>query len=195
MQIDAIKDIIPAYTTVTVVYDIQKAKQQPNLSAYESMRKQLETAFQKSTTNNIIKTNIEIPVCYDPFFGIDLPVMAQQKKLSVEQIIHMHASAIYNVYMLGFLPGFAYMGTVNYLIAKPRLPTPRIHVAAGSIGIAGNQTGIYPFDSPGGWNIIGRTPLPLFDATKENPCSLQPGNTVQFIPITKVAFEHYKTPA
>ena len=94
--------------------------------------------------------------------------------------------------MLGFLPGFAYMGSVDDRIATARLSSPRMQVAAGSVGIAGNQTGIYPLDSPGGWNIIGRTPLLMFDANKEEPCLLQPGNAVQFISITKDEFESIK---
>ena len=94
--------------------------------------------------------------------------------------------------MLGFLPGFAYMGSVDDRIAAPRLLSPRMQVAAGSVGIAGNQTGIYPLDSPGGWNIIGRTPLLMFDVNKEEPCLLQPGNTIQFISITKDEFEFIK---
>jgi len=135
---------------------------------------------------------IEIPVCYDKDFGIDLERVAQHTQISIHEIIQIHTSKTYHVYMLGFLPGFAYMGIVDERISTPRLITPRTNVAAGSVGITGSQTGIYPLDSPGGWNILGRTPIQLFNAGKEQPCLLQPGNTVKFISITKAAFDQLK---
>lgn len=192
MEMEGIKDIIPAYTTLTVVYNIAKIKEQTNLSAYEYMYKKLETVLKVSSIKPVINPCIEIPVCYDTAFGIDLTAIAEQKKISIDEIIQIHSSTQYHVYMLGFLPGFAYMGNVNDRIITPRLSTPRTRVAAGSVGIAGNQTGIYPLDSPGGWNIIGRTPIILFDANKEQPCLLQPGNTIKFVPITKDEFESIK---
>jgi inhibitor of KinA len=192
MQVDAVKDIIPAYTTVTVVYDIQKAKQQTDPGAYEYMHRKLEEVLKDVTIKTVPPQFIEIPVCYDLSFGIDLTAMALQKNISTEEIIAIHTSKVYDVYMLGFLPGFAYMGTVDDRIATARLLTPRTNVSAGSVGIAGNQTGIYPLDSPGGWNIIGRTPVKLFDATKEEPCLLQPCNSINFVSVTKDEFETIK---
>lgn len=192
MEMEGVKDIIPAYTTLMVVYDIQKIKQRTNLSAYEYMYKKLQAVLKVSCINPVTNPCMEIPVCYDTFFGIDLNAIAEQKKISIEEIIQIHSSTQYHVYMLGFLPGFAYMGNVADRIVTPRLSTPRIQVAAGSVGIAGNQTGIYPLDSPGGWNIIGRTPIILFDTTKEQPCLLQPGNKIKFVSITKDEFESIK---
>jgi len=192
LDIHGVKDIIPAYTTLTVVYDIQKIKQQTELTAYRFMYAKTVAALNTLTTQTIAQQCIKIPVCYDVSFGIDLPLIAQQKQISINEIIQIHTFIQYQVYMLGFLPGFAYMGIVDKRIAAPRLPQPRTTVAAGSVGIAGNQTGIYPLASPGGWKIIGRTPLTMFDANKENPCLLQPGNTVQFVSITKDEFEKIK---
>jgi inhibitor of KinA len=192
MQMDAVKDIIPAYTTVTVVYDIQKAKQQPGFGAYENMHRKLEEVLQDVSVKPVQQQLIEIPVCYDLSFGIDLPAIALQKNISTEEIIAIHTLKVYDVYILGFLPGFAYMGTVDDRIATARLSTPRTNVAAGSVGIAGNQTGIYPLDSPGGWNIIGRTPVKLFDTTKEEPCLLQTGNSIKFVSVTKDEFKNIK---
>jgi inhibitor of KinA len=187
-----VKDIIPAYASLTVVYDIQKIKQQTNHTAYEFMCSKTEAVLKNLTAKPAAKHCIEIPVCYDISFGTDLPAIAQQKQISIEEIIQIHTSVQYHVYMIGFLPGFAYMGIVDERIAIPRLVQPRTNVAAGSVGIAGNQTGVYPLESPGGWNIIGRTPLTMFDANKESPCLLQPGNTIQFVSVTKEAFEKIK---
>ena len=131
----------------------------------------------------------KIPVCYDPVFAPDIMLIAEQKGLTPADVIEIHVSKIYRVYMIGFLPGFAYMGSVDSSIATPRLEKPRQLVMAGSVGIAGNQTGIYPLDSPGGWNIIGRTPIKLFDINSRDPCYFNPGDTVQFMPITRHAFE------
>ncbi|CAN5422668.1 5-oxoprolinase subunit PxpB [soil metagenome] len=191
-EINGVKDIIPAYTTFTIVYDIQIIKKQTQLSVYAYMHEKLECLLKATEVQPALYPCVEIPVCYDAVFGIDLPAMSAQKKMPVEEIIQIHASTQYLVYMLGFLPGFAYMGTVDDRIATARLSTPRTHVAAGSVGIAGNQTGIYPLDSPGGWNIIGRTPLLLFNTTKEQPCLLQPGNRIKFVPINKEEFEYIK---
>ena len=117
--------------------------------------------------------------------------MATQKNIPVEEIIQLHTATIYHVYMIGFLPGFAYMGKVNQKIASPRRSQPRTSVAAGSVGIAGEQTGIYPLTSPGGWNIIGRTPIKIFDAGKEDAALFQPGDEVSFYSITEDEFENY----
>jgi inhibitor of KinA len=192
MEIDGVKDIISAYTTLTVVYDIEKIKQQTEESAYSFISHKIEDALKETATAQINKTLVEIPVCYDKDFAPDLERISEIKQLSIDEIINIHTSETYYVYMLGFLPGFAYMGSIDEKIATPRLEKPRINIAAGSVGIAGHQTGIYPLDSPGGWNIIGRTPLALFDATREQPCLLAPGNMVKFVPISKATFEQLK---
>jgi inhibitor of KinA len=110
--------------------------------------------------------------------------MSTQKGITIEEIITLHTAQIYTVYMLGFLPGFPYMGKVDDRLATPRQKKPRLEIAAGSVGIAGAQTGIYPLSSPGGWNIIGQTPIRMFDPTAINPCYCNPGDQVRFIPIS-----------
>lgn len=123
---------------------------------------------------------LEIPTVYD---GPDLPTLAASKNLGVEDVIRLHANREYLVYMIGFTPGFAYLGEVDERIAAPRLATPRQRVSAGSIGIAGRQTGVYPIDSPGGWQLIGRTNLRFFDSLANPPCLLAPGDRVIFCPV------------
>jgi inhibitor of KinA len=132
-------------------------------------------------------------VCYAERFALDLEELVQQKHLSKQEIIQLHTSITYRVYMIGFLPGFAYMGEVDEKIAMPRRQQPRTAVPEGSVGIAGAQTGIYPFTSPGGWNIIGRTPLKLFDKDKEEPTFFKPGDEVTFYSITEDEFAHYQS--
>ena len=124
---------------------------------------------------------IEIPVSYGGASGPDLEAVAEFAECSEADVVQLHMQARYRVYMLGFLPGFAYMGTVDRRIAMPRLDTPRMRVNAGSVGIAGEQTGIYPCDTPGGWRIIGRTSAKLFDATRAQPSLLKAGDYVTFV--------------
>jgi inhibitor of KinA len=132
---------------------------------------------------------IEIPVCYDPEFGPDLEFVAEHNKLSVEQVVRLHSTAEYLVYLIGFVPGFPYLGGMPPQIAAPRLPSPRPVVAAGSVGIAGEQTGIYPLSTPGGWRLIGRTPVLLFDPEMRPPSLFVPGDRVLFRPISREEFE------
>lgn len=172
-----VKDLIPSYHTIVVVYDVLLI---PNnikyffdtlIQQYCSMSKIDEVAIKDSRI-------IEIPVCYDLSFGIDLENIAVTKKIEIEQIIETHSKTSYDVYAIGFLPGFTYMGVVDASIQMPRHNTPRKKVVAGSVGIAGMQTGIYPIDSPGGWQIIGRTPLKMFSRDKLSFCKV--GDEVQF---------------
>ena len=158
-----VKDIIPAYASVTVVYDVTAIRKEKP-SAYLFMKEKLEILLAGMDLDQPVShRKIEIPVCYDLSLGIDLQEMSQEKNMSIEEIIQMHTNKSYRVFMIGFLPGFAYMGSVDEKIITARRIQPRTNVAAGSVGIAGEQTGIYPLDSPGGWNIIGQTPLKLFD--------------------------------
>jgi inhibitor of KinA len=129
---------------------------------------------------------IEIPTVYGREFGPDIEFVAEQNGLSVEQVVAIHSSVTYTVYMLGFTPGFPYMGTLSEAIVTPRLATPRQSVPAGSVGIADSQTGIYPIASPGGWRLIGRTPLVLFDPERSPPTVLRPGDRVRFVPIPTI---------
>ncbi len=184
-------DIIPAYTTVSIVYDVVKIRKDHG-SAFkwitQAVTKILAQPYpaEKSTSRKIT-----IPVCYDEAYSPDRKTILSQTKLGWDEVVSIHSSKTYQVFMIGFLPGFAYMGMADKRIAFPRLVKPRTLVPAGSIGIAGEQTGIYPLDSPGGWNIIGRTPVSVFDIENENPALLHPHDTVSFIPISKKEFDSF----
>ena len=128
---------------------------------------------------------VEVPVVYAGEFGPDIELVAEHNGLSVKEVVRIHSAATYLVYMLGFSPGFAYLGGMPEAIATPRLETPRTLVPAGSVGIAGEQTGIYPIATPGGWRLIGRTPLKLFGPERDSPTLLKAGDTVRFVPISE----------
>lgn len=131
---------------------------------------------------------VTIPVCYDVEFGIDLKDVADHAGVSIEEVIRLHSSATYVVHFLGFSPGFGYLGSLPEALHVPRLATPRKRVAAGMVAIGGSQTGIYPVDSPGGWRLIGRTPLKMFDPHRDDPTLVHPGEHVRFQPIDRATF-------
>ena len=180
-------EAIPAYSSLSIIYDpvfIRKSFSKTR-TAFDRIKEESEKFLQIHV--ELVEEQagfIKIPVCYDDEFGVDLIHIAKEKKLNKEEIIQLHTERKYRVYMLGFLPGFPYMGEVNEKIAMSRKPQPTM-VATGSIGIAGKQTGIYPLVSPGGWNIIGITPLKLFDQSKDEPTLLKTGDVVEFYPISK----------
>lgn len=130
-----------------------------------------------------------IPVCYDDKFGVDLELISNKKSLSKGEIIKRHSEAIYTVYFIGFLPGFLYLGGLDKALEIPRKKTPILHIKKGAIAIGGNQTGVYPNASPGGWNIIGNSPINFFDVTKTKPCFAKAGDQIQFYPVSLK--EHY----
>jgi inhibitor of KinA len=132
---------------------------------------------------------VDIPVCYDAEFGLDLLDVASHTRMSPEEVVRIHSSETYVVYFLGFSPGFGYFGGLPPCLHTPRLATPRTLVAAGAVGIAGSQTGIYPISSPGGWRLIGRTPLRMFDPDASPPTRLQPGARVKFSSIDRQTYE------
>jgi inhibitor of KinA len=132
---------------------------------------------------------VEIPVCYDAEFGPDLADVAAHTKLPAEEVVRLHAGAIYRVCFLGFTAGFPYLGGMPEVLHTPRLPTPRRAVAAGSVGIAGGQTGIYPTQTPGGWRLIGRTPLRMFDAHAKPATRVRAGDHVRFLAVDRAEFE------
>jgi KipI family sensor histidine kinase inhibitor len=132
---------------------------------------------------------IEIPVCYDDGWGLDLPSLSESLQMPEAEIVERHSSAEYRVQMIGFSPGFPYLAGLPEELHLPRRSTPRLRVPAGSVAIAGNQAGIYPNDSPGGWHIVGCTHVRLFDAAQNPPCFLQPGDGVKFVPVTRHEFE------
>lgn len=187
----SIIDLVPAFSSLTVYYDVASFHQ-PEKTAFESMADILEQLFSKSSNIPEEKINyFEIPVCYSKKFALDINYISEHNALSIEEIIHLHTSKTYKVFMLGFLPGFTYMGEVDYRIEIARKVTP-VKLFAGAVGIAGKQTGIYPVESPGGWQIIGRTPIKAFKKEDKNPVLFQPGDVVNFYSITEDEFENYQ---
>jgi inhibitor of KinA len=187
-------EAVPAYSSLTIYYDVLfiRKKSSGQRIAFEWVSEKIKEYLSRERIEiEDSGTLIRIPVCYEKEYGTDLDFIALLNRITIDEIIHLHTSTIYRVYMLGFLPGFAYMGMVDGKIAAPRkqFPAP---VEAGSIGIAGRQTGIYPLKSPGGWQIVGRTPLKLFDKEKEDPTLFRSGDTVHFYSITKDEFENIK---
>lgn len=182
-----VKDLVPAYASLTIVYD---PKEIINLCKADEdtlvcLERLLTSYIGKiETAANTERRRMRIPVCYHTSLAPDIEWLAETHHLTVNNIAELHHSVSYLVYMIGFLPGFPYMATVDERIATPRKPEPRSRVEAGSVGIAGNQTGIYPFASPGGWQIIGRTPLQMFNAENDIPSFVQPGDEVLFYPIS-----------
>lgn len=184
---------VPAYASIAVFYDVIQIKKHTTLTAYAFVKNYLQQLLlQNDPLQDTEPDSIKIPVCYDEEFGPDIKQLAHDRRLSVQEVIDLHTAVVYRVYMIGFMPGFPYMGSVDEKLITPRKDQPRLHVTAGSIGIAGSQTGIYPIDSPGGWQIIGRTPIQLFDANSLPPCLLSAGDTVQFVSIEKNEFKKYR---
>lgn len=178
-----ILDAVPAYTSVTVFY-------RPTVS-YRQMAEWALQLYNRGflTTNKISHSKIvEIPVCYGGKFGPDINYIASYHRLSVDQVIYIHTAPLYLVYMLGFMPGFPYLGGLDQQLATPRLSNPRSLVPHGSVGIAGGQTGLYPLDSPGGWQLIGRSPKKLFNVLIDPPAILQSGDYVRFVAINEDEF-------
>lgn len=194
LQLRYVRDLIPAYASLTIVYDTMYIfrNYDSNVTGWISAR--IHEVLRAPGNDAITaKRSIDIPVCYDPSLGLDILALAAQKQLSLEELVALHTGRTYIVYMLGFLPGFPYMGTVDPRLVAPRLSKPRQLVPAGSVGIAGEQTGVYPLDSPGGWNIIGQTPVRMFDAENGPASYCQPGDEVTFVPISLDEFSKMKT--
>ncbi|MGG6431965.1 5-oxoprolinase subunit PxpB [Anoxybacillus sp. D401a] len=195
-RVKEIIEIVPAYTTITVYYDpVQVAKNTNRKAGIEVLPFERICTVLKNILSSLGSVNIShgnevvIPVCYGGEFGPDLEEVARKNQLTPEEVIDIHARGHYFVYMIGFAPGFAYLGGMSEKIATPRKHSPRLRVPAGSVGIASVQTGIYPIDSPGGWQLIGRTPIQLFRPLHPQPSLLQVGDRVRFQPITR---EEYK---
>lgn len=175
-----IRDVAPGYCTVGVHFD----PLQTDLAALEHAI-QVEYSAIEAIDAIAGRSVIEIPVQYGGDGGPDLAAVAQFAGCTEQEVIARHSGVTYRVYMLGFVPGFSYMGRVDPNIAAPRHRVPRERVAAGSVGIAGGQTGVYPVDSPGGWQLIGRTDRVMFDPNREQPSLLAPGDLVRFVPVKR----------
>ncbi len=188
-------ELIPAFTTVTLYYDpikvIESEKKPEKYSPYDVVCSEIERLLKGISLDQSIESRVvEIPVCYGGEWGPDLGDVAKHNDLSKEEVISKHAAGEYLVYMIGFAPGFPYIGGMSPDIATPRRDSPRLKIPAGTVGIAGEQTGVYPIETPGGWQLIGRTPLKLFTPENESsPSLLRAGDTVRFKPIS---FEEYK---
>jgi inhibitor of KinA len=194
--IPGMKDIIVAYSSVTLLYDpVELMENSMALGEtrandpFSFLQKILEHAVEQAVASMVGEEEpIGIPVCYGGSFGPDLLPVSDTTGVPPEELIHLHGSRVYRVYMIGFLPGFPYLGKIDPRLSLPRKPVP-VPVNAGSVGIVGIQSGIYPLNSPGGWHIIGRTPLKMFDPLAENPTRLKTGDRVRFFPIGPGEFE------
>ena len=186
LQSDAIRELQPGYRSLMLVYDPLKISLPALKSLIERVYRSLERYHPPEPTH------LQVPVVYGGEFGPDLQWVADHHRLSTEEVIQFHCKTTYRVYMLGFTPGYPYLGEVPEQIATPRRDTPRVRVPKGSVGIAQRQSGIYPVESPGGWQILGRTPLTLFDPRRRPPSLLQAGDKVTFVPISQEEFTSWK---
>lgn len=181
-RIEGIVDMIPAFVSLLINYN-------PLVISYDALRTRLEQILKMETkAAETVKRVFEIPVCYGGEYGPDLQNIADHAGLSTEEVIDIHTSRDYLIYMLGFLPGFCYLGGLDERIHTPRLDSPRIRIPAGSVGIGGSQTGIYPMDSPGGWQLMGMTPVKTYDPEREVPILVQAGEYIRFVRIDEKEF-------
>ncbi len=178
-------DFVPALTTIGIHYDPETWYDATGAhTPYEMLVQRIQEALPDLDSFAISEGPLrEIPVCYEPEFGEDLAALASAHELSPEQVIQIHSAVVYTVYMVGFAPGFAYLGPLDERLALPRRETPRPRVPAGSVAVANQYTGIYPAALPGGWHVIGRTPLQLFEPSRDEPSLLRAGDRVRFSPV------------
>jgi len=199
--IPGVIELAPAYTSIGVFFDpvvVLKSNGAAN-AGLDDLAKRIQNAIVPATRRRHRRRIaasapgvIEIPVCYDAEFGFDLDRVAEHTKLSKHEVVDLHSTGEYRVACIGFVPGFTFLSGLPKNLATPRRDVPRKEIPLGSVGIGGAQTGIYPLRSPGGWNLIGRTPLKLFDASKNPPTVLHPGDRVRFRAITRTEFESFE---
>jgi inhibitor of KinA len=182
--IAGVTDYVPAYASVAVHYDPARA------GTYERAAAAIAAALADLSTVSLPAARVvEIPVCYGGELGPDLEELAQRHQRTPDEIVRLHSGGDYLVYMVGFLPGFAYMGGLDPALATPRRPEPRTEVPAGTVGIGGSQTGVYAIPSPGGWHLIGRTPLVMFSPDRDPPTLVDMGDRVRFRAISREEFD------
>ncbi len=180
--IEGIVETVPTYRSLLIIYD-------PVMLSVESLKKRLNRIEEGLQQTPLPEPKLtRIPVIYGGIYGPDLEEVAKHHQISSAGVVELHCSKPYLIYMIGFMPGFPYMGELPHALATPRLKTPRLSVPKGSVAIAQRQTGIYSMESPGGWQILGRTPVELFDPEKSPPALLQMGDFVQFYPISEKEF-------
>ena len=179
----SVRDAVVGYCTLTVYFDPIRVDSVWLEGEIRAIAEQAEAA------PDTVGARLTVPVCYGSDLGPDLEDVAVRIGCTVEEVITLHTSREYRVYVVGFVPGFAYMGTVDERLALPRRSTPRTKVPAGSVAIAAGQTGIYPMETPGGWHILGRTPVRPYDPRRADPVLFHPGDRVRFVPITRDEFD------
>ncbi len=192
--IPGVIELAPAYTTIGVFFDPPRIELAADDLPFDVLKIKIQSILNASSFENeteIAAPLIEIPVCYDREFAFDIDDVASVAGLAAAEVIHRHSSATYRVNCVGFIAGFPFLSGLPSELATPRRPVPRKEVPAGSVGIGGAQTGIYPRGSPGGWNLIGRTPLRLFDVQREPPTILQAGDRVRFREISREEFDAF----
>ncbi len=185
-HIEGIVDLIPSYCALLINYN-------PQVIRYAEIRRRVEKILSMDAmAGESARKVVEIPVCYGGEYGPDLQTIADHAGLTAEEVIEIHTSRDYLIYMLGFLPGFCYLGGLDERIHTPRLANPRIRIREGSVGIGGSATGIYPMDSPGGWQLMGMTPVKTYDPSKEVPILLNAGEYIRFIRIDEAEYQRIK---
>lgn len=179
-------EMVPAYNSVTLIH-----RDKP--IAFENFKRQLEQWYKEKKETRFKHRNLwRLPVCYDLEFGIDLPNVSQRLNKTIEDVITLHTENVFTLFGIGFLPGFMYLGGLPAALEVPRHSQPRARVSKGAVGLAGKQTGIYPQESPGGWNIIGNCSVPMFDPKQKTPCFINVGDKVQFYQIERAEYDLHK---
>jgi KipI family sensor histidine kinase inhibitor len=185
-HIEGVVDLIPAFCSLLINYD-------PRVISFDEIRERVQAIIKLDARAGEQRKRVyEIPVCYGGAYGPDLANIAKHAGLTEEEVIQIHSSRDYLIYMLGFLPGFCYLGGLDERIHTPRLANPRVKINAGSVGIGGSQTGIYPLDSPGGWQLMGMTPVKTYDPERETPILVEAGDYIRFVPIDEAEFQRIK---
>lgn len=185
-HIEGILDMIPSFCALLINYD-------PRILSYAQIRQRLEQLLKLDVDTGVQRKRVfEIPVCYGGAFGPDLKHIAEHAGLTEEEVIQIHSAPDYLIYMLGFLPGFCYLGGLDERIHTPRLANPRLKIPAGSVGIGGSQTGIYPLDSPGGWQLMGATPVRTYDPDRNPAILVEAGDFIHFFPVDEAEYHRIR---